>query len=53
MGFLDISQIDNKNDTVLDGLFQMAYGQEVVLPIKFLVPSLRIAIKERIPMEES
>ena len=31
----------------------MAYGLEVVVSMEFMVPSLRMAIKEKVPMEQS
>lgn len=31
----------------------MAYGLEVVVPMEFMVPSLGMAIKEKLPMEQS
>ncbi|KAJ7128237.1 hypothetical protein O6H91_Y558800 [Diphasiastrum complanatum] len=33
--------------------FQMLYGQEAVMPAEFVVPSLRVAIAERLSTEES
>ena len=33
--------------------FWMAYGLESMVNMEFLVPSLRIAIKKKLPMEES
>lgn len=33
--------------------FRMAFGLEAVVPMEFMVPSLRIAVEERMPMEES
>lgn len=33
--------------------FQLMYGQEVVVPVEFMVPSLRIAIKNRLGDMES
>ena len=33
--------------------FRLAYGFEVVVPMEFLVPSLRIAVEERLPEKES
>ena len=33
--------------------FRMAYGLEAVVPMEFMVPSLRMAIKEKLPMEQS
>jgi len=33
--------------------FQLAYGMEVVMPTEYVMPSLRIAIEERLGDEES
>lgn len=36
-----------------DTLFQLMYGQEAVVPIEFMVPSLRIAIENKLGDMES
>ena len=33
--------------------FKMAYGLEAVVPMEFMIPSLRMAIQEKLPMEKS
>ena len=33
--------------------FQLVYGQEAILPVELKLPSLRIAIEERLSDEES
>lgn len=33
--------------------FRLTYGLEAVVLMEFMVPSLRIAVEERLPMEES
>ena len=33
--------------------FQLAYGMEVVMPVEYVLPSLRIAIEEKLSDEES
>ena len=33
--------------------FRMTYGLEAVVPMEFMIPSLRMAVSERLPMEES
>ena len=33
--------------------FKMTYGLEAIVPMEFLVTSLRLAVQEKIPMEES
>ena len=33
--------------------FRMAYGLEAVVPMEFMIPSLRMAIQEKLPMEKS
>ena len=33
--------------------FKMAYGLEAMVPMEFMIPSLRMAIQEKLPMEKS
>lgn len=33
--------------------FRMTYGLEAVVPMQFMVPSLRMAVEDIMPMEES
>ena len=33
--------------------FKMTYGLEAIVPMEFLVTSLRLAVQEKLPMEES
>ena len=33
--------------------FRLVYGLEVVIPMEFLVPSLRIAVDQKLPIQES
>ena len=33
--------------------FRMAYGLEAVVPMEFMIPSLRMTIQEKLPMEKS
>ena len=33
--------------------FRMAYGLEAVVPMEFMIPSLRMAVQEKLPMEKS
>lgn len=33
--------------------FRMAYGLEAMVPMEFMIPSLRMAIEGKLPMEES
>ena len=33
--------------------FKMAYDLEAVVPMEFMIPSLRMAIQEKLPMKKS
>ena len=33
--------------------FRMAYGLEAVVPMEFMIPSLKMAVQEKLPMEKS